>query len=151
MSPDPFYLATDLNPKALDVARRTAEHSHLSLDLIQTDLASALLPHLRGKIDILIFNPPYVVTPEDELHEAQRKRGIEASWAGGRDGIEVLLRLLPQALELISETGAFYLLLIEENLRAVVPKLKELFPKLTYLIKRECPGERQIIVRLEKN
>ena len=151
MIPDPFYLATDLNPKALDAARRMAEHNHLSLDLVQTDLASALLPRLRGKIDILIFNPPYVVTPEDELHEAQRKKDIEASWAGGRDGIEVLLRLLPQALELLSETGAFYLLLIEENLRAVVPKLRELFPKLTYLIKRECPGERQIIVRLEKH
>jgi release factor glutamine methyltransferase len=58
-------------------------------------LASAVLPRLRGKIDILIFNPPYVVTPQEELEEAQRKKDIEASWAGGKDGIEVLLRLLP--------------------------------------------------------
>ena len=53
--------------------------------------------------------------------------------------------------ELLSEKGAFYLLLIEENLDAVIPVLKKMFPKMTYLIKRTCPGEKQVIVRLEKN
>jgi len=28
-----------------------------------------------------------VVTPDDELAMAQEKKGIEASWAGGKDGI----------------------------------------------------------------
>ena len=52
---------------------------------------------MTSKIDIMIFNPvsalifnlcqPYVVTPQEELDDAQQKKGIEASWAGGKDGI----------------------------------------------------------------
>jgi hypothetical protein len=30
---------------------------------------------------------PYVVTSPEELLDAQTKKGIEASWAGGEDGI----------------------------------------------------------------
>ena len=60
-----------------------------------------------------------MVTPKEELKDAQAKRGIEASWAGGEDGIEVLMAFLPQVKELLSKKGAFYLLLIEENLRIV--------------------------------
>lgn len=79
---------------------------------------------------------------------AQAKRDIEASWAGGEDGLEVLNDFLPQVNDLLSETGAFYLLLIEENLR-VVRTLEEDF-KVTFLVKRECPGERQMVLRIEK-
>ena len=56
---------------------------------------------------------------------------------------------LPQAVDLLSENGAFYLLLIEENLR-VVEIIEKMFNKVTYVIKRECPGEKQIILRLQK-
>ena len=41
--------------------------------------------------------------------------GIEASWAGGVDGREVLDRLLPQIGDLLSPSGALYLVLVEEN------------------------------------
>ena len=40
--------------------------------------------------DIVIFNPPYVATDSDELSNAQELKGIEAAWAGGKHGIEVL-------------------------------------------------------------
>ena len=46
---------------------------------------------LREKVDILIFNPPYVPTPADEVGS----KGIEAAWAGGEDGRVVIDRFLP--------------------------------------------------------
>ena len=45
--------------------------------------------------DIIIFNPPYVATEDTELANAQTKKGIEAAWAGGKHGIQVLLQFLP--------------------------------------------------------
>ncbi len=59
------------------------------------NLSTNLVDRLNGRLDILIFNPPYVVTDKQELKEAQAKRDIEASWAGGEQGIEVLMNLLP--------------------------------------------------------
>jgi release factor glutamine methyltransferase len=88
------------------------------------------------------------VTPEDELKEAQHKKGIEAAWAGGKDGIQVLLNFLPQVYNLLSNKGAFYLLLIEDNL-SIMEKLSEMFD-IVVLIKREVIGEKQLVVRLTK-
>ena len=42
-------------------------------------------------MDILLFNPPYVPTESDEVCGT----GIEASWAGGVDGREVIDRFIP--------------------------------------------------------
>ncbi|XP_008062660.1 hemK methyltransferase family member 2 isoform X2 [Carlito syrichta] len=41
--------------------------------------------------------------------------GIEAAWAGGRSGREVMDRFLPLASDLLSPKGLFYLVTIKEN------------------------------------
>uniref|UniRef100_A0A4W2F0U4 Methyltransferase HEMK2 n=1 Tax=Bos indicus x Bos taurus TaxID=30522 RepID=A0A4W2F0U4_BOBOX len=42
-------------------------------------------------------------------------RGIQAAWAGGRNGREVIDRFLPLAPDLLSPRGLFYLVTIKEN------------------------------------
>ncbi len=60
-------------------------------DVVCDDFLSSAVSRLSGKVDILFFNPPYVVTSTDECAHA---RGLEASWAGGVDGREVIDRFL---------------------------------------------------------
>jgi release factor glutamine methyltransferase len=64
----------------------------------QGDLYAALPFHLRGRVDVLVANVPYVPTaairllpPEARLHEPLR------ALDGGADGLDVLRRVVAQA------------------------------------------------------
>lgn len=62
---------TDVNPVAAATCARTARHNGVCADaVVHTDLVSGLLPRLEGKVDVMLFNPPYVVTPPDEIHSS---------------------------------------------------------------------------------
>lgn len=43
-----------------------------------------------GKLDIILFNPPYVPTTAEEEEQAQRDAEIAGSWAGGNTGTKLL-------------------------------------------------------------
>ncbi|XP_027622046.1 methyltransferase N6AMT1 isoform X3 [Tupaia chinensis] len=102
---------TDINPKAAACTLETARCNKVYIQPVVTDLVKGLLPRLKEKVDLLVFNPPYVVTPSEEVGS----RGIEAAWAGGRNGREVMDRFFPLASDLLSPRGLFYLVTIKEN------------------------------------
>ncbi|KXJ12877.1 methyltransferase N6AMT1 [Exaiptasia diaphana] len=105
------YIATDINTKATECTKQTASANGYLVDAIATNLVDCLLPRLHGHVDVLIFNPPYVVTPSEEVGS----QGIEASWAGGEKGREVTDKLLPLVPLLLSDNGCFYIVTIPEN------------------------------------
>ncbi|RVE75398.1 hypothetical protein OJAV_G00016420 [Oryzias javanicus] len=111
IGPSALFICTDVNPAAAECTAKTASCNGVSLQPVVTDLVESLLPQLSGKVDVLLFNPPYVVTPSEEVGS----RGIEAAWAGGERGREVTDRFLPLVGELLSLKGVFYLITIAEN------------------------------------
>ncbi|KAM6438438.1 methyltransferase N6AMT1 [Rhynochetos jubatus] len=106
-----LYICTDINPMAAYCTLETALRNSVHLEPVITDLVKGLSPRLNGKVDLLLFNPPYVVTPSEEVES----RGIEASWAGGEKGREVMDRVFPLVPDLLSPGGLFYLVTIKEN------------------------------------
>ncbi|NWV00055.1 HEMK2 methyltransferase, partial [Upupa epops] len=106
-----LYLCTDINPVAAYCTLETALLNNVHLQPIITDLVNGLSPRLHGKVNLLLFNPPYVVTSSEEVGSC----GIEASWAGGKNGREVMDRVFPLVPDLLSPGGLFYLVTIKEN------------------------------------
>lgn len=66
------------------------------MDPLVASLAHPLTSRLGHAVDILVFNPPYVPTYDEEVDAAQRGAGISGSWAGGADGMQVTDALLRQ-------------------------------------------------------
>lgn len=105
-----FY-ATDISEEAVKVTNNTLTSHHISAEVIVADLVSGLERRLTGAVDVLVFNPPYVPTPEEEVGVD----GIASSWAGGIRGRTVIDRILAIVDTLMSSKGWFYLVTVTAN------------------------------------
>jgi release factor glutamine methyltransferase len=113
-NPGCVLFAIDINPLAAQITKRTAAANNVVIDAIHGNLFSSLRMFSSSPpplLDVLIFNPPYVPTPDEEVGG----NGIEASWAGGTYGRVVIDRFLPYLPRVLATTGICYLLLVEEN------------------------------------
>ncbi|KAG5458839.1 MAG: hypothetical protein BJ554DRAFT_863 [Olpidium bornovanus] len=95
----PLFLCTDVSPSACKATAATAGQNEVELvEAVNTWFVDGLARRIEKSVDVLIFNPPYVVTPSDEVYTRRDvgKRGaaIEAAWAGGSDGREVIDMML---------------------------------------------------------
>ncbi|MEU0414158.1 putative protein N(5)-glutamine methyltransferase [Streptomyces griseorubiginosus] len=105
--------SADIDPAAVECARRnTADaggHVHTG------DLFEALPAGLRGRVDILAANVPYVPTEEVALLPAEaRDHEPLVALDGGTDGLDLLRRVASEALKWLSPDGC---LLVETSAR----------------------------------
>ncbi|CAF3725801.1 unnamed protein product [Rotaria sordida] len=109
-----LFFAIDINPYACYSTKRTFQQNNLHkkhcLNIIQCNLADPLIDRLSSKVDLILFNPPYVPTETSDVKEV-----IERTYAGGKQGIEVIEKAIEQASRLLSSKGLFYMVALEEN------------------------------------
>jgi len=68
----------------------------------------------KKPIDVLLFNPPYVVTPSEEIYDPSTKSSslsssLTAAWAGGLRGREVVDRILYDIKSWLRPNGGTFL------------------------------------------
>jgi release factor glutamine methyltransferase len=102
--------AAELDPAAVRCARRNVP---ADCPVYEGDLFAALPSSLRGRVDVLVANVPYVpsdsvdlMPPEARLHEPR------AALDGGDDGLDVARRVAAEARDWLAPDGH---LLIEIN------------------------------------
>ncbi|CAN0323930.1 unnamed protein product, partial [Hapterophycus canaliculatus] len=88
----PLFMAAEINPRAAAACVLTAKANKVEpFEVVCCDLATCMQDRLRRQVDVLLFNPPYVPTPPEEVGS----KDIAAAWAGGERGREVVDRFLP--------------------------------------------------------
>ncbi|WP_329457865.1 putative protein N(5)-glutamine methyltransferase [Streptomyces sp. NBC_01497] len=96
--------AADLDPAAVDCARRNLEP--LGAHVHRGDLFAALPASLRGRVDVLVANVPYVPTGEVPLLPTEaREHEPLLSLDGGDDGLGVLRRVAGDAASWLAPGG----------------------------------------------
>nr|CEL22434.1 Protein-N(5)-glutamine methyltransferase PrmC, methylates polypeptide chain release factors RF1 and RF2 [Kibdelosporangium sp. MJ126-NF4]CTQ89289.1 Protein-N(5)-glutamine methyltransferase PrmC, methylates polypeptide chain release factors RF1 and RF2 [Kibdelosporangium sp. MJ126-NF4] len=92
--------AVDIDPAAVDCARHNVADVHLG------DLYTPLPVGLRGRVDVLVANAPYVPTDAIALMPAEaRDHEPLVALDGGADGLAVQRRVAAQAREWLAPGG----------------------------------------------
>ena len=101
---------SDINFSACKAILRTAKSNGASsIEVVRTSVLSSL--SLRGKVDLLLCNPPYVATDEEEVGG----QGLSAAWAGGQRGLGVTRALIEQLQDILSPLGLAYIVVEQCN------------------------------------
>jgi release factor glutamine methyltransferase len=105
--PDARAVATDISPGALRVAQRNADRHGVTerLTVIESDCCSKLD---AGRLfSLIVSNPPYI--SDDEMKALSREVNHEprTALAGGADGLDIIRRLLREAVPLVHPGGNF--------------------------------------------
>ncbi|CAG9535703.1 unnamed protein product [Cercopithifilaria johnstoni] len=129
-----FALVTDINFKALQCTKTTAQLNNSSVEAVQCDLLSALSYRLYGLIDVLFFNPPYV-----------------RCWAGGPTGRGTVDRIFAQLPEILAPGGFFYVVALHSNdIVNMLASNKSTFSS-KILLERRCGIEHLFVLKFTKS
>lgn len=150
-----LFFGIDINPRACSVSLRTAQRNAAIIDCLNMDLLSSFK---ERSVDVLIFNPPYVVTPDNELGDSSKSNSdcvrnelITKSWAGGRDGRQIMNKVFAKLNDILTINGVAYVLIIKDNRpEQIVADLKELHFKATFVIERKIRGEHLFVIKIER-
>ncbi|GIU98669.1 MAG: release factor glutamine methyltransferase [Actinomycetota bacterium] len=100
--PDAAVFATDVAPEAVELARVNAARLGLEVDVRQGDLLAPLPDDLRGWVDLVVSNPPYVPEEEYEDLPAEVRADPREALIGGP---EVYERLAAEATRWLRDGG----------------------------------------------
>jgi release factor glutamine methyltransferase len=130
---DVRVLATDLSADAITVARANASRHAIDIEVLQGDLLDPIPAELRGRLDLVVSNPPYVTEEEYASLPAEVRAEPYEALVGGAD---VHGRLAAQAAEwlrgggwLAMEIGASQASEVARELGSDFEKI-EVFPDL---------------------
>ncbi|MFH0798210.1 MAG: HemK2/MTQ2 family protein methyltransferase [Candidatus Woesearchaeota archaeon] len=103
-------LAVDINPKAVEKLKKKG------VNAIESDLFA----NVKGKFDLIIFNPPYL--PEDPEEDEESKM----TTTGGKEGHEITERFLKEAKKHLKKNGIILLLFssMTGDMDSILKKLK---------------------------
>jgi len=96
--------AVDLSPDALEVARINVESHMLAkrVSLFQSDVFDAVP---KVKYDVILCNPPYEPSAHVDAMPVEFHREPRMSLDGGKDGLDIIRKLLRQSRERLAPQG----------------------------------------------
>ena len=128
-------IATDINPHACRMTNRTG------VEVVRTDLYAGL----KGPFDLIVFNPPYLPTTDNERIDDW----LEYALDGGVDGREVIRRFASGLHRILHPYGR--VLLLVSSLTGI-QETRELFAEqgfLSLIVGEETTeGEHLVVFRI---
>ena len=127
-------IATDINPHSVYAAKQK------DVEVVRTDLVSGL----RGPFDLLIFNPPYLPT----LDEEKIDDWLEYALDGGADGRMIIERFAKEIGKVLAPKGRVLLLISSlTGVEATFEILEEAGYRVEIVERRQVFDEELLILK----
>lgn len=139
--PDAMVFGTDLSSEAVELARANASRLGLEVTVAEGDLLEPLPADLRGWVDLVVSNPPYVPPEEiDDLPAEVRADPLLAIAGETR----VLARLAGQATRWLRSGGALAVEIDARQEKEVSELLSRLFTDVRS--ERDLAGRDRVVL-----
>ena len=142
--PDIHVSACDISMPALSVAARNLDRHGLKsqVELFDGDLWDALdEPNEDNMFDLIICNPPYVNSSSMNALPAEYHAEPALALAGGKDGMDLIRRIIASAPDYLSERGAILIEIGNEY-----ENFKKAFPQIPAIWMEVSAGEEQVLL-----
>ena len=98
--------ASDINAKALDIARKNAEDNNVSIQFIHSDMFNNIQ---EKAFDIIVSNPPYIESGVIKKLSKEVQNEPKLALDGGRDGLRFYKIIAENAKEFLKQEGIIFL------------------------------------------
>ncbi|GMQ94877.1 MAG: peptide chain release factor N(5)-glutamine methyltransferase [Acidimicrobiia bacterium] len=143
--PSAEVYAVDVSEAAVSVAERNAADNRLNVAVLVGDLFDALPCGIRGTVDVLVSNPPYLAAGERADLPADVLAEPDMALVAGEHGDEVLARIAASAVDWLAPGG----LIACEISEFRGEEAARLFERYDAMIHRDLTGrDRYVIGRL---
>jgi release factor glutamine methyltransferase len=135
--------ATDISPDAVDLARENARTAGLDVTILLGDLFEPLPGHLRGRVDLIVSNPPYLAEAElAGLPIDVRDHEPTTALVAGPVGDEVLARIAETASDWLRPGGVIVCEISEFH----GPAISGRFAPLGGEIRHDLSGKERFVI-----
>ena len=132
-------VGVDINPYAVELAKENAKLNNANITFFESDL----FENVEGEFDVIIFNPPYLPTSEDDKIDSYLNHAFD----GGENGREILDRFIDNLPNYLKKGGVAQILqssLTGEEL--TINKLKSLGFKVEKVASLKVPFEELMVI-----
>ena len=132
-------VGVDINPYAVELAKENAKLNNVNITFFKSDL----FENVNGKFDIILFNPPYLPTSEDDKINTY----LNYAFDGGKDGREILDRFIDNLPNYLKKGGVAQIL--QSSLsgeKETINKLKSLGFKVEISARLKVPFEELMVI-----
>lgn len=134
--------AVDINKNAVEATMKNASKNNVKIGCYISDIFSTV----RGKYDIIVFNPPYL--PEGD--ESSQK-DIKNQWNGGPTGREVAVRFIENIENFLNKDGTVLMVISSlTDEKKVVNTFKKNRFRVSSITREKISWEELIVIRAEK-
>jgi release factor glutamine methyltransferase len=139
--PDATVFGTDLSAEAVELARSNASRLDLAVTVLDGDLLEPLPADLRGWVDVVVSNPPYVPPEEIDDLPAEVRADPRLALAGGT---EVHRRLAEQAPRWLRSGGVLAMEIDARRGEQVARLMSRRFTRVR--VERDLAGRDRVVL-----
>lgn len=135
--PKAEIIGTDISEKALTVARKNAKKHKIGIKFYKSDLFKQIPKNLKGKINIITFNPPYLTKNEASKKELAYEPQVALTPPDFR---KLIKDFFIQAREYLTDDGSIFMEIGHRQGKIVSKIAGEIFSKAKIEVIKDLGG-----------